>query len=92
MKNLYDIVRAPLITEKGALQTENNKYHFEVAVKANKKEVKDAIEAIYNVTVTKVNMINVPGKNKRVGRYQGKTATWKKAIVTVKPGDSIDYL
>lgn len=93
MKNIYDTIRCPLITEKGAIQqTDTNKYHFKVDVRCNKNDVKDAVERIYNVSVTNVHTLNVKGKNKRVGRHEGKTAGWKKAIVTVKNGDTIDFL
>jgi len=91
MKNVYDILRNPIITEKGAiLQAEQNKYIFKVAKDANKIEIKHAIEKIYEVKVTKVNLMNVRGKLKRVRRDYGKTAAWKKAIVTLKAGNTID--
>ena len=92
MKHAYDIIRSPLITEKGSfLQADQNKYMFAVDPRCNKKEVKDAIEKIYNVKVTNVHTLNVRGKMKRVRYEFGKTSRWKKAIVTLKPGDSIDF-
>ena len=91
MKSIYDVLRNPIITEKGAvLQAEQNKYIFKVDKKANKKEVKEAVEKIYNVTVTKVNIMNNMGKLKRVRYEYGRTPAWKKAIVTLKQGDAID--
>lgn len=91
MKSMYDIIRNPLITEKGAImQADNNKYVFKVATDANKKEIKRAVEEIYDVKVTKVNVMNISGKLKRVRAQYGRTACWKKAIVTLKPGNTID--
>lgn len=91
MKSVYDVLRNPLITEKSAiLQADQNKYIFKVAKDANKIEVKQAVEKIYDVKVTKVNLMNVRGKLKRVRRDYGKTAAWKKAIITLKAGNSID--
>jgi large subunit ribosomal protein L23 len=91
MKSVYDILRTPIITEKGAiLQASQNKYIFQVATDANKIEVKKAVEEIYNVKVTKVNLMNIRGKLKRVRSAYGRTAAWKKAIVTLKAGNSID--
>lgn len=91
MKNVYDTIRNPLITEKGAIQqAEQNKYYFKVDSKSNKKEIKDAIEKIYNVKVLDVNTMNIRGKMKRVRYKVGRTSGWKKAIVTLKSGDVID--
>ncbi len=92
MKYAYDLIRNPKITEKGAnLQASQNKYIFQVDPRANKKEIKDAIETIYEVKVTSVNVMNVRGKMKRVRYDYGRTASWKKAIVTLKAGNTIDY-
>ena len=92
MKSLYDIIHSPLVTEKGTVQqADNNKYMFRVDPRCNKKEIKMAIEEIYNVKVTKVHTLVVRGKLKRVRYKMGKTADWKKAIVTLKQGDTIDY-
>jgi large subunit ribosomal protein L23 len=88
--DLYRILRRPLITEKSAtLQTES-KYAFEVAKEANKSQVKQAVEKAFKVKVTAVNVMMVPGKERRVGRRMIMTPTWKKAIVTLKPGDKIE--
>lgn len=90
MKTSYDIVNNILRTEKGSMMLPDNKYLFRVARDANKIQIKQAIEDIYNVSVTKVNVISMRGKWKRV-RYQiGKTSDWKKAIVTLKKGDKIE--
>lgn len=79
----------PLVSEKGAYMQEQNKYVFEVALRANKIEVKQAIEGLYNVNVEKVNMVNQRGKQVRFGRIRGKRRNWKKAIVTLKKGQRI---
>jgi large subunit ribosomal protein L23 len=86
MKKAYDIVKKPIITEKSAMLMEDNKYTFEVLYTANKTEIKQAIEEIFEVKVDKVNVINSKPKSKRVGRYMGKTNRVRKAIVTLKEG------
>ena len=90
MKDYTDIIIAPVITEKSAAQAENNVYTFKVAKSANKIEIKDAIEKAFNVTVVKINTLITKAKDKRVGRYTGKTKTYKKAFVTLKDGDKIE--
>ena len=86
-----DIIKAPIITEKSAdLQQNNNTYTFSVDVRANKTQIKQAIEAIFGVKVESVNTINAHPKKKRVGRYTGKTNKVKKAIVKLKEGSSIE--
>ena len=90
MKDYTDIIIAPVITEKSSLQREKNVYTFKVAKSANKIEIKKAIEAAFGVTVTNVNTLITKPKAKRVGRYTGKTKTYKKAFVTLKDGDSIE--
>lgn len=90
MKQAREIVIAPLITEKtSSVQNANNSYTFRVSVNANKIEIAKAIENIFKVDVIKVNTILQRGKVKRMGRYSGKRADWKKAIVKLKEGDSI---
>jgi large subunit ribosomal protein L23 len=89
MKDPRDIIKRPVITENSMNLTAEKKYTFEVDVKANKTEVKDAIEAIFGVKVAKVNIMNYKGKFKRVGRYSGLTNRRRKAIVTLTP-DSKD--
>ena len=90
MNNYRDIIKAPIITEKSASLKENNTYVFSVDVKANKTQIKDAIEKIFNVKVENVNTINVKPKKKRVGRYVGKTNKVKKAIVKLNKESSIE--
>ena len=90
MKDYTDIIIAPVITEKSAMQAENNVYTFKVPASANKIEIKKAIEEAFGVKVEKVNTLNTKSKAKRVGRYTGKTKTYKKAIVTLKDGEKIE--
>ncbi len=85
MRNPRDIIKKPIITEETSMMAEENKYVFEVDKKANKIEVKYAIEEIFGVDVVSVNTQNVPGKPKRYGRYSGHTSEWKKAIVKLSP-------
>lgn len=88
--NYRSIIKAPIITEKSSLLAEHNTYVFSVDIKANKTEIKQAIENIFGVKVESVNTINVKPKKKRVGRYVGKTKREKKAIVKLKEGSSIE--
>ena len=82
MTSAYDIIRKPIITEQSMEATADKKYVFEVAVSANKTEIKKAIEEIFGVSVEKVNTIRMTGKKKRTGRYpEGRRANWKKAMV-----------
>ena len=92
--NIYDIIVRPLETEKAYLQRELNKYVFVVHMKANKLEVKRAVEQIYNVDVDRVNMMVMPAKVSRLrGRRRvSRRAPWKKAIVTLAPGERIEAL
>ena len=83
MKTPYDVILKPVITEQSMDYAEAKKYVFKVAVDANKTEVKAAVEEIFGVDVAKVNNMNVVGKRKRMGRYEGMTAASKKAIVTL---------
>jgi large subunit ribosomal protein L23 len=83
MKAAQDIIIAPIITEKSMSAIADKKYTFKVAIDANKIEIAAAVEELFKVDVAKVNTMNVNGRNKRVGRYSGKTADWKKAIVTL---------
>ena len=89
--NYRDIIKAPIVTEKSASLVQNaNTYTFSVDTNANKTQIKQAIEAIFNVKVESVNTVNVRPKRKRVGRYVGKTNKVKKAIVKLKEGSSIE--
>jgi large subunit ribosomal protein L23 len=87
--HLYEVLRRPLITEKNAVLQAQGKYAFEVAGEANKHQVKQAVEGAFKVKVTAVNVMNVSGKKRRVGRQQVLTRSWKKAVVTLQPGDKI---
>lgn len=90
MSNYRDVIKAPIITEKSSDLAKNNTIVFSVDVNANKTQIKQAIEKIFNVKVEKVNTINVKPKKKRVGRYVGKTNKVKKAIVKLCEGSSIE--
>ena len=85
-----EIIKAPVITEKSQMDKANGKYTFKVDPKANKIEIKQAIEKIFNVKVKSIRTINVKPKKRRVGRYTGMTNRSKKAIVTLKEGQTID--
>ena len=86
----YDSIVSPIITEKSTILSENNQVVFEVAINATKPEIKDAIEQLFSVTVTAVNTIKLKGKTKRFRGIAGRRKDVKKAIVTLKDGDSID--
>ena len=90
MPTPHEIIIRPLITEKNTNLMVYNKYSFEVLRDASKPQIKHAIEAIFNVAVHKVHTMNVRGKLKRRGREVGYTREWKKAIVTLAPGDRIE--
>ncbi|HHX24785.1 MAG: 50S ribosomal protein L23 [Tepidanaerobacteraceae bacterium] len=83
MKNPHDIIIRPWITEKTMDMKEERKYVFVVDKRSNKTEIKNAIESIFGVKVLRVNTINMRGKNRRMGRFEGKRPDWKKAIVTL---------
>ncbi len=92
MKDFHQIIRRPLVTEKSTTQKEtNNQVAFEVNQRANKIEIRDAIEQLFKVKVLCVNTMNREGKKKRLGRTAGKKSDWKKAIVTLQKGHSIDF-
>lgn len=86
----YDVVVAPVITEKSTILSENNQVVFEVAINANKTEIKDAIESLFKVKVTAVNTLRVKGKAKRFRGIPGRRKDVKKAVVTLQDGDTID--
>jgi large subunit ribosomal protein L23 len=89
--DLYDIVKVPRITEKGArLKENNNVLTFQVKINANKVQVRKAIEGIFKVKVSDVTTVRNAGKTKRVGQRVGRRSDWKKAYVTLKPGEKID--
>lgn len=91
MRDPYSIVKHPLITEKGTALGVQNKYLFSVDRKANKPEIRKAIEQIYKVKVTKVNTMKVRGKFRRVRYQEGRTPNWKKVIVTLAEGEKIEF-
>ncbi len=90
MKAARDIIIKPIVTEKSVSLMEENKYVFRVSLSANKIEIKNAIEEIFKVKVSDVTTMRVSGKKKRMGRYEGKTSDWKKAIVKLVDGDHIE--
>ena len=90
MKHYSDIIIAPVITEKSMLERQNNVYTFKVSKSATKDEIKFAVEEAFKVNVKSVNTLNTKAKRRRVGRYTGKTKVYKKAIVTLAEGSSID--
>jgi len=90
--DLYQIIKRPLVTEKGTKQKEqSNQLAFEVDRRANKILVRNAVENIFKVKVVSVRMMNVKGKERRVGRNVGRKADWKKAIVRLAPGENIEF-
>ena len=90
--NQYDIIKRPVITEKTNIQKEeHNQLTFEVDMRANRVEIARAIEKIFSVNVAKTRTVHVKGKIKRRGRILGKRKDWKKAIVTLMPGERIDF-
>ena len=92
MKSVYDIVAAPLITEKGTLVNEaGNQVVFRVRRDANKDEIRQAVETLFKVKVEKVRTLNILGKTRRVGRNVGRRPAWKKAYVTLAQGQRIDF-
>ena len=90
MKHYSDIIIAPVITEKSMANRENNVYTFKVAKDATKTDIKKAVEEAFKVSVKSVNTLNTKSKRRRVGRYSGRTKTYKKAIVTLESGSSIE--
>lgn len=86
----FGIIMRPLITEKAQIQTGLNKYAFEVDKRANKMQIKEAVEVAFNVRVNAVNTSMMKGKNKRYGRRESKLPDWKKAVVTLAPGEKIE--
>ncbi len=85
MTNPHDIIIRPIITENSMIEMENKKYTFVVNRKANKVEIKKAVEKIFDVEVEKINTINMSGKMRRMGATRGKRADWKKAVVKLTP-------
>jgi len=92
MNNAYHIIRRALLTEKSSNLRGRNIYVFEVDRRADKPEIKRAIESVFKVTVVDVRTLNVRGKVKRLGRFSGKRPDWKKAMITLADGQSIDVV
>ena len=92
MREVHDIIISPLVTEKSTIRREGqNQYSFKVNKRANKIEIKEAVERLFKVKVREVRTATIRGKVKRLGRRFGKRPDWKKAVVTVKEGDRIDF-
>jgi large subunit ribosomal protein L23 len=86
------IIRRPIVlTEKASLLGKENKVVFEVARDSNKVQIREAVQKLFNVTVTNVNTLLMRGKDRRMGRGYGKMQNWKKAVITLKEGDSIEF-
>lgn len=89
--HIYDVIRRPVITEKSTVQADDLQYVFEVAPNANKIQIKEAVEVIFEVSVKKVNTMVMPAKRGRRGRnWYLRSKQWKKAVVTLEPGNEID--
>lgn len=88
--HVYDVLCRPVITEKSSDLMAQNKYVFEARKKANKVQIKAAVEKAFKVTVVSVNVMTIPAKPKGYGRLKGHRPAWKKAVVTLKPGDNIE--
>lgn len=89
---IWQVIDQPLITEKNTNQVAEGKYTFRVAREANKIQIREAVEKIFNVHVADVNIINVRGKERGIGRRKGFSPNWKKAVVTLKAGERIEEL
>ncbi len=90
--NQYDIIRRPIVTEKTSLMKEgSNQYVFEVSRDANKIEIARAVEQLFKVKVVSVQVMNMEGKKRRLGKFAGKRADWRKAIVKLNPKDKISF-
>ncbi len=90
MSKYHSIIRSPSITEKNTMLREQNKYVFEVDRRSNKTEIKKAVENLFNVKVESINTMIVKGKKKRMGRFSGYRPNWKKALVKLAEGHTID--
>lgn len=90
--DVYKVIKEPHITEKGSLQKEtNNQISFKVDRKANKVEIRRAVETLFNAKVLSVNTMNMKGKKRRLGKTSGKRPDWKKVIVKLAPGENIEF-
>ncbi|MBN2539793.1 MAG: 50S ribosomal protein L23 [Deltaproteobacteria bacterium] len=89
--DIYSVIKKPLVTEKSTIaRDEENKYFFEVDRKATKIDIRNAVEKIFKVKVVDIHTINVAGKKKRMGRITGRKRNWKKAVITLAPGGTIE--
>lgn len=86
-----NLIKRPIITEKTTRLMEQNKYYFIVDPRANKTQIKSAVEEIFKVKVRSVNTLNLLGKIKKMGRYEGRSTSWKRAIVTLEKGSRIEF-
>lgn len=92
MRTVYEVIRRPIISEKStALAEVGGRYAFEVAIQANKQEIKDAVQRLFNVKVREVRTMIMHGKVKRVGRFETKRSNWKKALVTLAENQKIEF-
>jgi large subunit ribosomal protein L23 len=89
--HLYEVLRRPIISEKATRLQEGNKYVFEVTGRANKAQIKQAVEHAFKVKVVGVNVITVPGKTRRMGGREVTAPSWKKAVVSLEPGNKITF-
>ncbi len=93
MKDIFQVIKRPLLTEKSTRKKEEfNEVAFEVDRRANRSEVKNAVQTLFKVKVQRVNLMQMEGKKKRVGKKLGRTADWKKALVRLAPGEAIENL
>lgn len=90
MRDARQVIVRPIVSEKSYAMVADNKYTFEVDKRATKQDIARAVADVFDVTVTKVNTMNVQGKPRRLRFNSGKTRSWKKAVVTIKEGDSIE--
>lgn len=92
MRSVYDVIKKPIISEKStALAEVGNRYAFEVAIQANKQEIREAVSKLFNVKVREVRTMIMHGKVKRTGNFLNKRSNWKKALVTLVEGQKIDF-
>jgi large subunit ribosomal protein L23 len=90
--HVYEVIKRPVMTEKSNIQADaHNRYTFEVDRRANKVQIADAVARVFSVNVVDVRVMNVRGKRRRLGRHTGWTPAWKKAVVTLAPGESIPF-
>ncbi len=89
--SVFSIIKRPVVTEKTTLGADLQQYVFEVSLEANKHQIRSAIESLFDVHVTKVRTAVMQGKRKRFGRNMGKRSNWKKAVVTLRDGESIEF-